>query len=283
MVRAADRAVAGHLWIRGLVRWARERIDALPPVAVAALVLAVAAGVALAAALVVTELVEEVMGTAGGSAPDDRITAWVVDRRSDTATTVLRPLTDLAGWMVVIPVVAVVAGVLWHQGRRGLAGTVVAASGGVAVLTGTLKLLVGRDRPLPADRLVDASGSAFPSGHSAQAVALYGVLAAVLVVTSRGRRRRGLLVAAAAVGAGVLALVVGASRVYLGVHWPSDVVSGWIVGGAWLVVVLAVAWVLGQADRPRGWWPDAAGEPAEPADGPADGAALAADPPSPPA
>jgi undecaprenyl-diphosphatase len=181
---------------------------------------------------------------------DDRIVSWVRELRTEPLTAAFRTVTHLAdGWFVAI-VVAFTAAVLVARRRPALGIAVVLASAGTAVITHTLKDLVGRDRPPPVTRLIEASGDALPSGHSAQAVACYGAIALVIAVTNANRLVR----IAAVAGALTIALLVGVSRVYLGVHWPSDVVTGWIVGLSWLASVAAVAWLLWRLDRPPGWW-----------------------------
>jgi undecaprenyl-diphosphatase len=115
----------------------------------------------------------------------------------------------------------------------------VASTCGAALLVLSVKTLVGRPRPASIDRLVTVSGPAFPSGHAAQSIACYGAVAVVVVWLVRSP----LLRAVVAVGAVALGLLVGASRAYLGVHWPSDVVAGWFLAIAWLsgLVVAFVA------------------------------------------
>jgi membrane-associated phospholipid phosphatase len=98
-----------------------------------------------------------------------------------------------------------------------------------------VKLLVERPRPPAEDALTHASGFSFPSGHSATAVAVYAVLA--LLIGSRCCERKRIILA---VIGGLVVLGVGASRVYLGVHYPTDVIAGWLTGAAlalasWLV------------------------------------------------
>jgi undecaprenyl-diphosphatase len=108
----------------------------------------------------------------------------------------------------------------------------VVVAGGQALGT-LLKNLSVRQRPPAAQALIRLPGNySFPSGHALAAVLLYGVLAFLVAraVNTRGER---IAVAAVAV---VLIVLVGVSRVYLGAHWPSDVVAAWVLGGVWLAM-----------------------------------------------
>lgn len=104
--------------------------------------------------------------------------------------------------------------------------------GGVVLYT-AIKPLVGRAQP-PEDFAVGTyPGLAFPSGHATQAIAFYGVLGFPLARRARSLRWVWITVAA------VVTLVVGASRVYLGAHWLTDVLGGYALGGCWLALVIA--------------------------------------------
>lgn len=93
--------------------------------------------------------------------------------------------------------------------------------------------MIERPRPEETEALAHASGFSFPSGHAATAIAVYAVLALVAAKSLTGLPRF------AVAGVGALAVVaIGASRVCLGVHYPSDVVAGWLTGGA----IAAWAW-----------------------------------------
>jgi len=107
---------------------------------------------------------------------------------------------------------------------------------GTAIAVATMKQAVGRPRPALPDRLITATGAAFPSGHAAQSIACYGALAVVIVSTSRSNRTRMVVIS----GAAVIALAIGASRIYLGVHWLSDVVGGWLVATGWLLTLIGI-------------------------------------------
>lgn len=129
--------------------------------------------------------------------------------------------------------VAVAIGVVL-AGRRSLAVGWVAAVAGNALLNITLKQVFARVRPLHDDGVVLAHGFSFPSGHSSGAVVAYGMLAYVAI---RFVPRRWQL--APALVAVALAFSIGASRVFLRVHFASDVLAGFASGSAWLAVCIA--------------------------------------------
>jgi undecaprenyl-diphosphatase len=169
-------------------------------------------------------------------------------------TRVARLVTLLgSGWVIAVVVVA--AATFFLLRRRPLdAMFVVLSSSGTALLVSIVKHSVGRSRPDGQHRLVSAAGASFPSGHAAQSVAGYVALAVIVASVTRSRTRRTL----ACAGAATLALAIGASRVYLGVHWLSDVVSGWLLAGGWLLALIGLRLaVFGYPARPH---PDA--EPA---------------------
>lgn len=138
-------------------------------------------------------------------------------------------------------VVAVVALLLVRRAPR-LALWMIVTMAGEALLNGWLKALVGRLRPHFTDPVAMAAGKAFPSGHAmASFVGVVVLLGALLPLLPR--RARGPTVAV-----GVLVvLVVGFSRIGLGVHYPSDVVGGWLAGAAWLAVTGAAVLMWGRA------------------------------------
>jgi len=122
---------------------------------------------------------------------------------------------------------------LLHAGRRRLALFVVAARVGAQVLSSGLKEVYDRARPVFDEPVATALGASFPSGHSLGSAAFYAMLAVVLA--PRLTRAWPLLVAAAA-----LSGLVAASRVLLGVHYPSDVAAGLLIGWGWVALCTAV-------------------------------------------
>jgi undecaprenyl-diphosphatase len=103
--------------------------------------------------------------------------------------------------------------------------------GGV-LFTEILKELFGRPRPDLVPHGTIATSTSFPSGHSIYAAATYLTLAVILIRVHTQRRMRALFV----ISALVITFLVGFSRVYLGVHWPADVLGGWLVGGVWALI-----------------------------------------------
>lgn len=125
--------------------------------------------------------------------------------------------------------------VLWLRRRRRLALFVTIAMIGAAILSGLIKTLLHRARPAPPVHILQAHGASFPSGHALSSLVGVGVLLAlVFPVLSRTRR---VVLAVAGI---VLVTAVGFSRIILGVHYVSDVVGGWLIGGAWLLAAVGV-------------------------------------------
>src|SRR6185369_4578386 len=142
---------------------------------------------------------------------------------------VLTVITNLGSAGVLIWVVALAVIVLATRRQFRLAGYLVVATLAARVLNVSLKVLVGRIRPVVPDPIAVGGGNSFPSGHSLESLICYGALVLVFL-PALPRRFRWVLPAVA----GVLIGLIGASRVLLGVHFVSDVVGAWCLGTAWL-------------------------------------------------
>ncbi|MFU8872819.1 phosphatase PAP2 family protein [Micromonospora sp. SL4-19] len=171
------------------------------------------------------------------AAGDAAATAWVVAHRTGWLTAALRLVTDLGGIWMALLLVAVAAFCMPLPGPRWrTAGLMVLVTGGTSALVNAVKLLIARPRPTLPDMIAAASGFSFPSGHSAQAVAAYASLAYLAC-----RRWPVPAVRVSAwLGAGLVVLLVGFSRLYLGVHWLTDVLGGYLLAAAWTTTVWAV-------------------------------------------
>lgn len=156
---------------------------------------------------------------------------WMVEHRSGAATSFFTAVTALCNPLTVVLVTAIV-GVALLAVRRELTVRLVGCVAGAWVTATVVKLVVGRSRPPAADRLIVVAEYSFPSGHATQSIALWTSLAVISVVLATPQSRS-LVRAAAGAAAFVVAVSVGVSRLYLGVHWLTDVVAGWIVGSAW--------------------------------------------------
>ena len=152
---------------------------------------------------------------------------WITELGSTGAVTVVAAVTLLV-WVLIGP---------WIHGLAG-ALTIGLASVGVEVV----KAAIGRARPGVIEPVIVERGFSFPSGHATLSMVAYGVLAVLLI---RSRLPRGIRIAIV-VGLAVVVILVGISRIWLGVHYPSDVIGGWTAGA---VVVLAFALVTREVSR----------------------------------
>jgi len=163
----------------------------------------------------------------------------------------LTPLMELVTWLgssfFIIPFGVAVGAYLWRRHRTWRPLVMVAVAFlGAAGLYDIVKPAVGRARPGAALQVGGPDiGNAFPSGHATQTISFYGMLAIVLIIGYAARRRWLLII-----GAALVTLVVGASRLYLGVHWLTDVLGGYALGLAWLSLVTVTSLLL-EGRRPR--------------------------------
>jgi undecaprenyl-diphosphatase len=142
---------------------------------------------------------------------------------------VCRDLTSLGSPTVLALITIAAVSYLWIDGKRAAALFVAASIAGGAVLESLLKLGFARPRPELVSHLVNVNSFSFPSGHATMATITYLTLGVLLARVQKRRHMKLYLLAVAS----ILALLVGFTRVYLGVHWPTDVIAGWCVGTAW--------------------------------------------------
>jgi undecaprenyl-diphosphatase len=138
------------------------------------------------------------------------------------------------GWCAVLVVVVISILVCWRIGR--LEAIMILVGGLITLVNTALKLAINRPRP-SADLvhvLFHEQGSGFPSGHAFFAILILGLTAYSISVNSKNRTLQILALA----GLIALILLVGTSRVYLGVHWPSDIIGGYLIGGIFLTALI---------------------------------------------
>ena len=161
---------------------------------------------------------------------DQPITDAVLDQRTEARNDIALAVSRLGSTPVVLAVAAVVAGLAWRRCRPLAVAIVLLALARPLVEFG-FKELVDRDRPV-GDRLVNGRGPSFPSGHPFATAASWGFVPLVVALYTRRRW----VWWASVIGAWTLIVLVAASRVWLGVHWASDVVGG---------VLIAILGILG--------------------------------------
>lgn len=205
--------------------------------------LLVSFAVILGGAIVIGELLTLAERPDGSTAFDSSVTSWAVAHRTSALTTLARVLSTIGSQAVLIPVVALLLAALVIRRRFVPSGLLFVAWGGAILLYSLTKHFVHRPRP-PANIWLTNAGksTAFPSGHATQSLATFLALALVVGAWLSRAGWRGRAVAL------VLAAGVGWSRVYLGVHWATDVGAGWLIAAAW---VAAAVWMAGRADSIR--------------------------------
>ena len=223
-------AAVGLFWLRNRVPdrpgWFAARFRAGAPTGLA-LTTAVLALAAFAWSL--ASLTYSVIHHTGIARDDPRVLAFFTGHRAPWLTSLAKALTWLGSSIVLWPVVVIAGLGLWRWRRHWLPAVLPAlALAGAWAGALLIKGLVNRPRPPVGDRLTVVHGWSYPSQHAAQALATWGMLA-LMMMAGRSAWARVLL----AMGAVLIAFVVGLTRLYLGAHWMTDVLGGWALAGVW--------------------------------------------------
>jgi undecaprenyl-diphosphatase len=210
-------------WIGAHVRGFHAAVGAFLLIGLAV----IAGAVALFAALA------EMMEAGATQRVDDAVLLWLNARATPTLDIAALEVTSLGSTTVVVLILLLSSAFLWSARHHYSVLLLWVAMIGGTVLNLQLKAEFGRPRPhLFPWRTVQVGHSSFPSGHAFTAVILYATLAYLLARLEPTRLQRRLTF----VIAGIVILLVGLSRLYLGVHYPSDVLAGYVVGLAWSTV-----------------------------------------------
>jgi undecaprenyl-diphosphatase len=148
-----------------------------------------------------------------------------------------REITALGSATILLFVTLSVVGYLWLERRYGLLALVLASTFGGVLIATLLKDVLGRPRPTVVPHLVAVTSPSFPSGHSMLSTTVYLTLGALLTRVPADRATKLYFVLLPS----MLVVSIGLSRIYLGVHYPSDVLGGWVGGLVWALACLVVA------------------------------------------
>jgi undecaprenyl-diphosphatase len=226
--RAVRRGFIAHFWnvIYGLLRRTGKHAKTFYGIVGIFLVLGVAVGIiGVAAFAKIVEVVKE----GATQSYDVAILQWIHARQTPGLTTFMREMTYLGTGSVVMVVVGVAALFLWHTEHKHSARLLLASTLGGIILNNSLKLLFHRDRPSVFEWGTPTASSSFPSGHAMSATVVYGTVAYLVARLQKHRVSRVLTLT----GAFILILTICFTRLYLGVHYPSDVLGGIVVGLGW--------------------------------------------------
>ncbi len=160
---------------------------------------------------------------------DQQIAALFLAHRSEAGIKAFSIITSFGSWQFLLPAILAIALVLFIARKREFIIPFIATVAGAEIITFFGKILSHRDRPLSA--VFHATDFSFPSGHATIAVALYGYLAFILIRICGDRYKWPISILAC-----LVALLIGFSRLYLGVHYLSDVLAGFLIGLTALVV-----------------------------------------------
>ena len=245
-------AKSGSAWVvRSRVgKWAIGHSGPIGSYAPILLVIALGGIAAIGAGYLFVELAEQVrLTTSAVYRVDQAVHTWFWHERRPATTILLSTATSIGGSVGLGAIVAVVAMMLLVRQERASAIFLVVTAGGGAVLNSVLKMIFARARPDPASALAVAQWYSFPSGHAMGSFITFGALAylALRQPWPWVAKSAGLAVALTTV------VLVSLSRVYLGVHWASDIAGGWSAGTVWLTsAVVAFEMLLRLRQRRRG-------------------------------
>ncbi len=158
----------------------------------------------------------------------------------DWVTSAMEDITSLGSGTVIVLFTLFVTGYLLLQKKYYWLGLVIIATIGGALLVLGLKELIGRTRPTVVTHLLEEKSLSFPSGHSMMSAIVYLTQATLLSKIEKSRRAKIYVISVAL----LLTLLIGISRVYIGVHYPTDVLAGWVAGISWALLCWYAASVL---------------------------------------
>lgn len=234
-----ERIRAGLAWVRARYpRPGRFLGRRLAPEEATGLALTLGAGMVLALGLSFGQLLENVLESDGIAVADRPVLGFLATHREPWLVSTMQVVSDVGSPVgVAITATAVGAALAWS--RRSWLPLLALGLGvaGIGVINLTVKWVVSRGRPPVAMAVLGEDGYSFPSGHTTGTTVVWLLVAWMVsrwVVHSPTSRD------VVWIGALLMIVAVGVSRVYLGVHFPSDVMAGWTLGAAWAVTIALV-------------------------------------------
>ena len=209
--------------------------------------LTIAAVVVIANLVLFALVAEDLLDGGGLISHDEAVLAWFVEHRTDGLISAAKVVSALGGFASLAIVGALLGLWLWRRGWHVALAAAPVASLVLASLASTAsKALFDRERPPVVLHATTVTLAAFPSGHATDAAAFFLAASVTLAITIAQRRSTRVLLVATGL---FLAMLVGLSRLVLGVHWLSDVVAGWALGSAVAIAVVVTLWYL--SSRPQ--------------------------------
>ena len=200
-----------------------------------AAVIPVSLGLAIVSLVLFSWLADAVLKN-GTDRFDDTVRSLIHHLASPWLTSAMRFVTNLGDWQAILTATLCLLFFLWYRRERGQILVVLVTMIGAGALDGVLKLVFHRSRPDPFF-IAKPTTYSFPSGHALISLCFYGLVAGVLSHHLRKKWQRVAVWSAAS----ILIAMIGFSRVYLGVHWPSDVLAGYAAALIWMGAVRVLA------------------------------------------
>jgi len=159
---------------------------------------------------------------------------WIHEQANPILDGVMLSVTQLGNKEVLIVVAIATISILWWRSYRQSASTFLIACLGTFILSDGLKIVVARVRPELWDTLITEPSFSFPSGHALKSTVLYGMIAYLLAIRYPQQAKW------IYTGVTIMVASICCSRLYLGVHWPTDVIIGCTIGWVWLTICITI-------------------------------------------
>jgi membrane-associated phospholipid phosphatase len=191
-------------------------------------------GILLISGLIFASLAEDVVDHETMSTLDPFLGNWLLSKTTPTGSQVFSLITFLGSSLGISGGTAIIGLWLIKRKRWNQLVLLFMSVGGASLLNLALKNAFQRARPDYYRPFIDAAGFSFPSGHTMISTAFFGIIAYLVFITFRDQKFRNPVI----IGCFVLSALIGFSRLYLGVHYLTDVLAGWAGGLAWLIVCI---------------------------------------------